>query len=280
MSTYRHHIETIINEEKSTNKTALARLLFLGAECYGMATRLKEVGLKRHWLQTRRLPCPVLSIGNLTVGGTGKTPLTLYTARMLSTWGYRVAILSRGYKGSCEKIGAVVSDGRRIHLSAQQAGDEPLMMATELRNVPVLVGQNRFKNGQVAIEAFGSNIIVLDDGFQHRRLERQIDLLLVDHHRGFGNRFLLPRGPLREPLSAITRAHAIIETRAGDSVSPAIKQVLSRYGTNTPVFQCKFSPSLSRVIEPAAFPEQESNPKPPVENPFRPIRLWIFRPCR
>jgi tetraacyldisaccharide 4'-kinase len=250
MASFRQHVEAVINNDRPNGGSALAHFLFLSSKCYGLAARLKNVGINKKWLSSYRLPCPVISIGNLTSGGTGKTPLTLYIARLISKWGYRVAIVSRGYKGSLEKTGGVVSDGKKILMASREAGDEPFMMAKEVRNIPVIVGKNRFESARKAIAAFSSNVIILDDGFQHRKLNRQIDLLLVDHGRGFGNHHLLPRGPLREPLSAIKRAHAIIETRAelGSSTSPDVRQAVTQHQTDCPVFQCEFKPHIAQVI--------------------------------
>lgn len=256
MTGYRKHIEAVISDNRSRSRSALERFLLISAKGYGIAVRLKDIGLKRKWLSTDVLPCPVLSVGNLTVGGTGKTPLTLYMARQLSVWGYRPAIVSRGYKGSREKTGDIVCDGTEIRLTPRQAGDEPFMMATELKTVPILVGRDRYRSSHLAVTSLNANVILLDDGFQHRKLDRQIDLLLVDHHRGFGNGHLLPRGPLREPLSALNRAHAIIITGVDpdQSVSPSIEQAVDQHRPGMPVFRCRFTPMLSRYIA-AGSPE-------------------------
>lgn len=224
-----------------------------------------------------RLSSPVISIGNLTSGGTGKTPLTLYIARRLSNRGYRVAIVSRGYRGSREKSGGVVHDGNRLLMTPTQAGDEPFMMALELKTVPVLVGRDRFKSAQRAITDFGATVIVLDDGFQHRKLKRDIDLLLVDHCRGFGNGHLLPRGPLREPLSSLSRAHAVIETRAARAAPSNYRQTLLRHGMEGPVFQCEFRPSVIRILGEATPTSPYQAPgAPPPTKALRGLRVYAF----
>jgi tetraacyldisaccharide 4'-kinase len=157
----------------------------------------------------------VISVGNITAGGTGKTPMTIYLARRIHQMGYRAAVISRGYRGRAEKSGGIVSDGRKIFMGPELSGDEPFMMATRLQivEVPVLVGQNRYRIGLVAIDKFNPDVIVLDDGFQHIRLARDVDLLLLDSRRPFGNGCLLPRGPLREPISSLQRADFFILTR-------------------------------------------------------------------
>ncbi len=163
-------------------------------------------------LSSRRLPCPVISVGNLSVGGTGKTPLTVMLAGMLKANGYRPAILSRGYgRHGREKID-IISDGGRRYGSPGEAGDEPFLMTELLGNVPVIVGADRFLSGKKAIVNFDVDLLILDDGFQHRCLHRDVDICLVEMRRPFGNGFLLPAGPLREPASALKRADIIVVT--------------------------------------------------------------------
>jgi len=194
----------------SPNLAALLRLFSLG---YGAAAVLRADCYRRRLISPRRLPCKVLSIGNLTVGGTGKTPMTLYAARLGQRLGFRVAVLSRGYGGRAEHRGGVVHDGRRVCLGPQDAGDEPFMLALRLGNIPVIVGHDRYRSGLLAVDRFRSDLIVLDDGFQHLQLHRDVNLLLLDFHRPVGNGFLLPRGSLREPLSALGRSDALVLTR-------------------------------------------------------------------
>jgi tetraacyldisaccharide 4'-kinase len=144
--------------------------------------------------------------------------MTLYVANHLRDLGYRVAILSRGYKGGAEKRGGIVSDGRNLLMTPQAAGDEPFMMARFLKDVPVLVGRNRLASGLLAISRFSPDVLLLDDGFQHRRLHRDVDIVLLDSTRPFGNTFLLPRGSLREPPEALSRADALVFTRWHDNL--------------------------------------------------------------
>ncbi|MES0447847.1 MAG: tetraacyldisaccharide 4'-kinase [Desulfobacterales bacterium] len=196
--------------------------LFAISIFYGGLIKLREALYKKGVLQSKRLPCPVVSIGNITVGGTGKTPMTLYVTELIRRFGYKVAIVSRGYKGKAEKTGGVVCDGRKICMEPDQAGDEPFMMAKKLRSVPVIVGKDRFKAGMLAVKEFNPDVVLLDDGFQHLRLYRDIDLVLLDFNSPFGNGNLLPRGILREPASSLSRADALILTRS-DSAPGSIK---------------------------------------------------------
>lgn len=193
---------------------SLASLLYTLSLFYTLALKLREFCYGRHIFASRRLPCRVISIGNVTVGGTGKTPMTIYVAELLKTLGYRVAILSRGYKGGSEKEIRVVSDGQKILMTPTMAGDESYLMAIRLSDVPIVVGRNRFAAGSLAVKRFQPDVIVLDDAFQHVKLQRDIDLVLVDRAQPFGNGHVLPRGPLREPVSSLRRCAACILTRA------------------------------------------------------------------
>ena len=212
---------------------------------YSAAVSLRADLYKSDLVKTRKLPCKVISVGNITAGGTGKTPMTIYLATLLKKLGYRPLILSRGYKGEYEKSGGIVSNGRKILMNARQSGDEPLMMAMALPNVPVLVGKNRFQMGTSAITEFKPDVILLDDGFQHLKLHRDIDLLLLDSRKPFDNGHLLPKGMLREPLSALSRADAFIFTRGNaEAVQSAKCKVQSELPDNRPVFRTAHVPYL------------------------------------
>jgi tetraacyldisaccharide 4'-kinase len=158
----------------------------------------------------------VVSVGNLTLGGTGKTPLTMELARRIQAMGWRVAVVSRGYRGSAEGRGAVVSDGRRPLLSAAEAGDEPYLIARRLDGVPVVVGKDRWAAGMTAVARFSSQVVILDDGFQHLRLARDLDLLLVDARAPVGNGLVFPGGRLREPPGAARRCDAVVRVSRGE----------------------------------------------------------------
>lgn len=179
---------------------------------YGLGARARRWLYESGWRAAQQLPCGVISIGNLTVGGTGKTPLVACLARRLRDQGRRVAILSRGYGGRSKAV-QVISDGEEILSRPPQAGDEPYLLAQQLAGVPVLTGANRYAAGLMAMERFHPDLILLDDGFQHLQLHRDLDLVLCDAARPFGNGRLLPRGPLREPTRVLHRPLILVLTR-------------------------------------------------------------------
>ena len=174
-----------------------------------------------------RVAVPVISVGNLTVGGTGKTPTVAWLAGRWIARGRRVAIVSRGYGGRAGRGPLIVSDGSGPRVSARECGDEPRQLAASLIGAIVVVGSDRVAGAQAAIE-LGADMILLDDGFQHRRLARDVDIVLIDATAPFGGRALLPAGRLREPLSALARANLILLTRcdkaprAGDTAPSAV----------------------------------------------------------
>ncbi|MDR2667517.1 MAG: tetraacyldisaccharide 4'-kinase [Puniceicoccales bacterium] len=204
----------------------------------------------RHFLYDRRilrsqyLGCVVISVGNLTVGGTGKTPVVELLARELSRRGRRVAILSRGYRSRGESLWRrclraithgdaeqprVVSDGKSVLLDSEMAGDEPHMLAKNLPGVAVITDKDRIKAGKFAINRFGCNTIILDDGFQYLRLTSQFNVLLVDCTNPFGSGHLLPRGILREPPAEVRRATHIIITKSDGSDHGELVKILRRH---------------------------------------------------
>ncbi len=218
--------------------------------CSGGAVKLRTALFNRQILKSKRLPCTVISIGNLTMGGTGKTPMTIYVAHLVQRLGYRPAVVSRGYKGRREKSGGIVSDGIGILLKAEDSGDEAFMLARELKNIPVLVGQNRFRSGMQAISRFKANVIILDDGFQHLKLKRDIDLVLLDDTRPLGNGYLFPRGILREPVSALKRAGAVIFTRCSEEnkeMPPCLPTRLRH-----PFFRSFHTPYVKEIVRASA----------------------------
>jgi tetraacyldisaccharide 4'-kinase len=163
-----------------------------------------------------RVPAMTISAGNLSVGGTGKTPVVIAICRYLQSKGFRVAVLSRGYGGTMSHAGGVVSDGERIFATSAQAGDEPLLVARKLPGVVVLVGKDRRKTARQATEQFGCDVLVLDDGFQYWQLHRDVDLVLLDGERPFGNGWTLPAGILREPVEHLRRADALLVHGEGE----------------------------------------------------------------
>ena len=193
----------------------LAVLLQNAAYLYGAAMRFRARLFAQGRLISHRLPCKVVSVGNIALGGTGKTPASLYMAHLIHEAGLRVAVVSRGYKGRAEHQGGIVSDGHTLQMTPADAGDEPYLMARHLLplGIPVIVGGDRVRSGRLAVERFSTEVLVLDDGFQHMRLQRDLNLVLLDVRQPFGNGHLLPRGTLREPLSALARADACLLTR-------------------------------------------------------------------
>ncbi len=176
----------------------------------------------RNWLYDKQiftsasLSCPVISVGNITVGGTGKTPCVIMVTKILLRHGFKPAVISRGYGGKKGKKVNVVSDGSNILLDAEVAGDEPLMLARALPGVPVITGAKRTAAGSAAVRNFGANIIICDDAFQHRKIARDIDIVLLDYERPFSNGLLLPAGALREPPKSLKRADCLIMTRVDE----------------------------------------------------------------
>jgi len=209
---------------------------------YGLAIRLRNALYDRGLLRVQRLPVPVVSVGNLTVGGTGKTPLVIHLAGFLRKHGHRPAILSRGYGGRPRGPVEVVSDGERVLCEPGVCGDEPFMMARRLPGVPVLTGPERFLTGRDAVDRFGADVLLLDDGFQHRRLHRDADIVLIHARRPFGNGRLLPGGPLREPLAALKRARWIVRSGPGPAGGgKEVPPVLPGY--DRPVLRAFYRPS-------------------------------------
>ena len=244
-------IKTIMTGNEQGRLFSFESFLFMVSLVYGGAVRLREAFYKNSILKPKKLPCFVISIGNLTVGGTGKTPMTIYMAKLVKSLGYKVAIISRGYKGGAEKTGGIVSNGHTIFMEPEKAGDEPFMMAAKLENIPVVVGQNRYKAGRLAIKEFNPDVIVLDDAFQHLNLKRDIDIVLLDCGRPFGNAHLLPRGILREPISALKRGDAFVLTRsdsAPDYVRQTFMDKIENLAPGRPVFRSFHVPNLYRPI--------------------------------
>ncbi len=185
---------------------------------YGWAAQLRAWLYRRHWLPTYRLPRPVISVGNLTVGGTGKTPVVIFVAEWLLGKGKRVAILSRGYRRRASQRPLLVSDGRRVLAGPDHSGDEPYLIAQRCPQAIVAVGPDRYRLGRWVLGQCPVDYFVLDDGFQHLHLHRDLDLLLLDVTDVAGIQAVLPVGRLREPLSAASRASALLLTRADNEV--------------------------------------------------------------
>lgn len=179
---------------------------------YGLAMKTRATMYKKGVFRQHRLPVPVISVGNLVLGGTGKTPIIRHLAEFLQRRGYRPAIISRGYGGKAGRRVNLVSDGRSLRLSPEEAGDEPYMLADALPGVPVLTGTRRVFPCRQAIEEYRADILLLDDGFQHLAVRRDIDIILFDGGHLAGNSRIFPGGVLREPVSALSRSDVFLMT--------------------------------------------------------------------
>lgn len=181
---------------------------------YRTVIGLRRALYKLRVLRIHDLPCTVISIGNITLGGTGKTPMVIAVARLLSESQRKPAIVSRGYGRRNEAATVIISNGNSVLADTQSGGDEPVLIASRLTGVPVVADRVRRRGGQVAVEKFDAGTVILDDGFQHVQLKRDLDIVLVDAAEPFGNEKLFPAGVLREPVDALKRAHAVVITRA------------------------------------------------------------------
>ncbi len=215
-------------------------ILYTFAVIYRRLVHLKLQGYKAGIFQKKRLGCYVISLGNITVGGTGKTPTAQYLAAAIRDRGYRVVILNRGYRAKWRGDVGIVSDGQKLYMDATEAGDEAFMLAKHLPNVPVLIGAERALTGKYAMEHFGAEVAILDDGYQHWQLARDLDILLVDAVNVFGNGYMLPRGTLREPIAHIERADVCILTKVDQAVGNSrehIKNTIRKYNQKAQILE-------------------------------------------
>ena len=179
-------------------------------------------------VRPKKLNAKVISVGNITLGGTGKTPFVLYLASELKKTGENIAILTRGYKRESKKQLDLL--GEKSNLSWKEAGDEPYLLAQELLSVPVIVNKNRFKAGTLALRKYRSEIFLLDDGFQHWKLARDLDIVIIDSFNPFGGEKLFPAGYLREPVSSLKRADILVLNKSDCAINKKnILNVLNRY---------------------------------------------------
>jgi tetraacyldisaccharide 4'-kinase len=249
----------VVFEERRDFKAGLTRgILFGGSKLFQVAVKIRRWLYNVRILRDKTLGVQVIAIGNLTVGGTGKTPVVEKFARELRDAGRNVAILSRGYRSRPAPLHLkilnkiflredqtpprIVSDGKSLLLDSDTAGDEPYMLASNLRDVVVLVDKDRVKSGRYAIEKFGCDTLLLDDGFQYWHLRgRRHDVVLIDRQQPFGNEHLLPRGTLREPPSHLARAHTIFITKS-DGDTAALRERIHKLNPTAPVIECVHHP--------------------------------------
>ena len=215
-----YYRQLVSGERQKLHEKLLLGFLGVLSFLYSLVMRFRAVAYATGFFRSFQLPLPVISVGNLTMGGTGKTPTVLLIATELISRGKRVAVLTRGYGGSLEGETHIVSDGSSILLSPDEAGDEPVLLASSLSGLMVVMGSDRYKAGLLAMEKLSPDVFILDDGFQHQRLRRDLDIVLLDSTAPFGNSRTIPAGFLREPQSALKRASLVIFTR-GDGRKPA-----------------------------------------------------------
>ncbi len=222
------HYRRLLTGEARGVGPALERLgLRVASVPYGLAVRLRNAAYQRGWLKSERVSVPVVSVGNLTVGGTGKTPCVEYVARFYRQLDRRVAILSRGYG------------------SAGGRNDEALVLEENLPDVPHLQGADRVTLARTALEELESEVLVLDDGFQHRRLARDVDVVLIDATAPWGHGYLLPRGLLREPPSSLRRADVVVLTRCDQTPAEQrerLIQTINQIAPHKPVVETTHRP--------------------------------------
>ena len=211
---------------------------------YGAVTRTRLSLYRRGTFQTTKLDRPVISVGNITTGGTGKTPLVEYVAKSIASRGKRVCILTRGYGRKDPHLQVIVSDGYDVLASPSEAGDEPYLLATKLTGkAAVISSADRIAAGQEAIKDFGTEVFVLDDGFQHLRLARDLNIVCIDATNPWGGGRLLPYGRLRESLDGMSRADCVVLTRCDqvESVEGLREEVRGLIG-GKPVFESRMRP--------------------------------------
>ncbi|MBI2927879.1 MAG: tetraacyldisaccharide 4'-kinase [Verrucomicrobia bacterium] len=251
-------LEVIFEQRKGKRATFMRGLLFALSKLFQVLVKLRRFLYDLRILRDTTIGVQVIAIGNLTVGGTGKTPVVEKFAAELRDQGRTVAILSRGYRSKPPPLSKrlldkflfredtipprIVSDGRSLLLDSETAGDEPYMLASNLKDVVVLVDKDRVKSGRYAIECFGCDTLLLDDGFQYWKLAgRRHDIVLIDYQQPFGNEHLLPRGTLREPPSHLGRANWIFITKS-DGQTTDLRQRIARHNSTAGIIECVHHP--------------------------------------
>lgn len=248
-------------EASSTFDTALQKIFSVAAPAYGAGALinryLHDLGVK----DRESLAATVFSVGNITQGGTGKTPFTIWLARWLASEGKAPAVLSRGYGRKDESKLVVVHDGKRLRAKPETGGDEPVLIAKALKNTPVVVCADRVRAGRLALKKFDVSSFVLDDGFQHHHLDRQAEIVLLDSTKPLDKLKLIPRGTLREPLSVLKRAHLIVLTRCDQADTlRRFAHSVKRYAPQATI--CRTYLALTgyrRLSDGKVFPKDEFN---------------------
>lgn len=231
---------------------------------FSFLVRLRLYLYEHRIFRNKPLGCLVVVVGNITVGGTGKTPIVEKFARTLTERGRKVAILSRGYKSKKEPLlktlwrklthqeedpPKIVSDGKTVLLDSEVAGDEPFMLAKNLPGVVVLCDKNRVKAGSFAIRRFGCDTLILDDGFQYLPLKGRLNLLLIDRTNPFGNQYMLPRGILREPIRHISRASYIFLTKSDGTRDEALLELIREHNPKAEIIECAHQPQYLQSVD-------------------------------
>lgn len=261
------------------------RILMPLATGYQLGTAIRRAAYRHGLLKTRRLARPVISIGNLTVGGTGKTPLVACLAELLLKRGLKPAILTRGYKRqSREKLIAVEPAGERAP-DPREIGDEPALLARKLPQVPIIISADRYRAGCLAEERFNSEVHILDDGFQHWALARDVDIVVLDTTQDHSRAALLPAGRLREPLEALGRANIVILSRTELADPTPVESLVRRFAPQAKIFHsstqlCELVDVHSgKIYPPSAWASQMVYAFCGIGNPaafFANLKAWGF----
>ncbi|MDD5643825.1 MAG: tetraacyldisaccharide 4'-kinase [bacterium] len=254
----KYAISVITGERDDFSARCFLKVLSFLSRIFGFVVQIRLFLYRHRIFRRKTLGCMAISIGNLTVGGTGKTPIVEMFAKSLEGEGRKVAILSRGYRSASKSVivrfadfifknkmkyePKIVSDGRTILLDSIHAGDEPYMLAKNVKNAIVLVDKNRVKAGAFAIERYGVDTLLLDDGFQYLPLDRRYDVVLIDATSPFGNEKMLPRGELRETVNNLKRANIVFITKAGGKDISILKSKIKTINPKAEIIICVHKP--------------------------------------
>ncbi len=257
----RYYLKVLLGKKTGFQVQLFKALLTFISLIYRMAIQLRFFLYRIRVFRSRSVTAWVISVGNITLGGTGKTPVVEHLARLLHSRGRKVAVISRGYRRKTgprwrrvkEKLlGApttrIVSDGNNILLNSQVAGDEPYLLAANLDGIPVLINRNRAKAALYAVRRLKADTIILDDGFQHLGLKRDLDIVLIDSNHPFGNNHIFPRGILREPPRNLSRADMILVTKAREGQQEELKSELRKYNQQAEILECRHNPVYLRDV--------------------------------